>query len=245
LVTREFKNIFTQTATQEKATSVASLLNHLSFGIFPSFFFFNFKQACRQVIICHHGSRSRRILRNPTRTPACQSPTPDWTVKIIIALRFPVDFEFARFHSLSLICFIFANATFVFRTIAGILNSIASSRRSEVNGTTPMDEKPLDASCNDKVHPLYGHGVCKWPGCEVICEDYQAFLKWVFFVFFCFFFVFLVFSVFFLEYFHASQSCLIERLDLWHVRWLHFLDILRTFLFFISCISKRVNKCTR
>ncbi|XP_072751537.1 forkhead box transcription factor P isoform X12 [Anoplolepis gracilipes] len=53
----------------------------------------------------------------------------------------------------------------------------ASSRRSEVNGTTPMDEKPLDASCNDKVHPLYGHGVCKWPGCEVICEDYQAFLK--------------------------------------------------------------------
>ncbi|XP_029160620.1 forkhead box protein P1-like isoform X7 [Nylanderia fulva] len=59
----------------------------------------------------------------------------------------------------------------------GILNSIVSSRRSEVNGTTPMDEKPLDASCNDKVHPLYGHGVCKWPGCEVICEDYQAFLK--------------------------------------------------------------------
>ncbi|XP_011693623.1 PREDICTED: forkhead box protein P1 isoform X3 [Wasmannia auropunctata] len=59
----------------------------------------------------------------------------------------------------------------------GILNSIASSRRSEVNGTTSMDEKPLDASCNDKVHPLYGHGVCKWPGCEVICEDYQAFLK--------------------------------------------------------------------
>ncbi|XP_011638436.1 forkhead box protein P1 [Pogonomyrmex barbatus] len=53
----------------------------------------------------------------------------------------------------------------------------APSRRSEVNGTTPMDEKPLDASCNDKVHPLYGHGVCKWPGCEVICEDYQAFLK--------------------------------------------------------------------
>lgn len=78
-----------------------------------------------------------------------------------------------------LICFTFANATFVCRTIAGILNSIASSRRSEVNGTTPMDEKPLDASCNDKVHPLYGHGVCKWPGCEVICEDYQAFLKWV------------------------------------------------------------------
>ncbi|KAF7396574.1 hypothetical protein HZH66_007436 [Vespula vulgaris] len=59
----------------------------------------------------------------------------------------------------------------------GLLNSIVSGRRSEMNGTTPLDEKPLDVSCNDKAHPLYGHGVCKWPGCEVICEDYQAFLK--------------------------------------------------------------------
>ncbi|XP_051168088.1 forkhead box protein P1 isoform X3 [Leptopilina boulardi] len=59
----------------------------------------------------------------------------------------------------------------------GLLHSTLSSRRSEVNGTTPLDEKPLDISCNDKAHPLYGHGVCKWPGCEAICEDYQAFLK--------------------------------------------------------------------
>ncbi|XP_005995275.1 forkhead box protein P1-B [Latimeria chalumnae] len=26
-------------------------------------------------------------------------------------------------------------------------------------------------------HPLYGHGVCKWPGCEAVCEDFQLFLK--------------------------------------------------------------------
>ncbi|XP_040264564.1 forkhead box protein P1 isoform X3 [Bufo bufo] len=25
--------------------------------------------------------------------------------------------------------------------------------------------------------PLYGHGVCKWPGCEAICEDFLSFLK--------------------------------------------------------------------
>lgn len=90
--------------------------------------------------------------------------------------------ELARFFCLILIspclCVLLLQMrTFVYRTIAGILNSIASNRRSEVNGTTPLDEKPLDVSCNDKVHPLYGHGVCKWPGCEVICEDYQAFLK--------------------------------------------------------------------
>uniref|UniRef100_A0A4W4F5R8 Forkhead box P2 n=1 Tax=Electrophorus electricus TaxID=8005 RepID=A0A4W4F5R8_ELEEL len=26
-------------------------------------------------------------------------------------------------------------------------------------------------------HSLYGHGVCKWPGCESICEDFGQFLK--------------------------------------------------------------------
>lgn len=77
-------------------------------------------------------------------------------------------------------CFFYLeNGDVRFRTIAGLLNSTVSSRRSDMNGTTPLDEKPLDVSSNDKVHPLYGHGVCKWPGCEVICEDYQAFLKWV------------------------------------------------------------------
>lgn len=28
-------------------------------------------------------------------------------------------------------------------------------------------------------HTLYGHGVCKWPGCESICEDFGQFLKYV------------------------------------------------------------------
>uniref|UniRef100_A0A8C7D754 Forkhead box P2 n=1 Tax=Oncorhynchus kisutch TaxID=8019 RepID=A0A8C7D754_ONCKI len=26
-------------------------------------------------------------------------------------------------------------------------------------------------------HSLYGHGVCKWPGCESVCEDFGQFLK--------------------------------------------------------------------
>uniref|UniRef100_A0AAY4CH45 Forkhead box P1a n=1 Tax=Denticeps clupeoides TaxID=299321 RepID=A0AAY4CH45_9TELE len=26
-------------------------------------------------------------------------------------------------------------------------------------------------------HPLYGHGVCKWPGCEAVFGDFQSFLK--------------------------------------------------------------------
>ncbi|XP_060515836.1 forkhead box protein P1 isoform X2 [Cylas formicarius] len=40
------------------------------------------------------------------------------------------------------------------------------------------EEKPLRTTTPDRVHHhLYGHGVCKWPGCEAICEDIQAFIK--------------------------------------------------------------------
>ncbi|XP_077288493.1 forkhead box transcription factor P isoform X3 [Arctopsyche grandis] len=32
-------------------------------------------------------------------------------------------------------------------------------------------------SDEETAHPLFGHGVCKWPGCEALCDDFQAFLK--------------------------------------------------------------------
>ncbi|KAI0216190.1 Forkhead box protein P1 [Lamellibrachia satsuma] len=34
-----------------------------------------------------------------------------------------------------------------------------------------------DDPSRGKIHPLYGHGVCKWPGCETICPDIAAFFK--------------------------------------------------------------------
>lgn len=40
-----------------------------------------------------------------------------------------------------------------------------------------LDEKPERTTTPDRVHHLYGHGVCKWPGCEIICEDLQSFMK--------------------------------------------------------------------
>ncbi|XP_048462303.1 forkhead box protein P1-like isoform X2 [Rhincodon typus] len=43
-------------------------------------------------------------------------------------------------------------------------------------GHTPKREclSHEEHGCN---HPLYGHGVCKWPGCEAVCEDFGQFLK--------------------------------------------------------------------
>ncbi len=28
-----------------------------------------------------------------------------------------------------------------------------------------------------QTHPLYGHGVCKWPGCDEPCDTIEAFTK--------------------------------------------------------------------
>jgi len=56
------------------------------------------------------------------------------------------------------------------------LNGLLGHRggpREGMNGITP---EAAAASTLDK-HPLYGHGVCKWPGCETICDDADAFFK--------------------------------------------------------------------
>ncbi|KAK6473990.1 forkhead box protein P1-like isoform X1 [Huso huso] len=56
-----------------------------------------------------------------------------------------------------------------------IVNHHASTNGQHV-GHTPKREC-LSNEDNPHSHPLYGHGVCKWPGCETICEDFQSFLK--------------------------------------------------------------------
>nr|CAH7739167.1 unnamed protein product [Callosobruchus chinensis] len=40
-----------------------------------------------------------------------------------------------------------------------------------------VEDKPERTTTPDRVHHLYGHGVCRWPGCEAICEDLQTFMK--------------------------------------------------------------------
>ncbi|XP_022239867.1 forkhead box protein P1-like isoform X2 [Limulus polyphemus] len=47
--------------------------------------------------------------------------------------------------------------------VSGQKNSISSSKDESSRPSGPLE------------HPLYGHGVCKWPGCETVCESYQTF----------------------------------------------------------------------
>uniref|UniRef100_A0A3Q3VVX0 Fork-head domain-containing protein n=1 Tax=Mola mola TaxID=94237 RepID=A0A3Q3VVX0_MOLML len=57
------------------------------------------------------------------------------------------------------------------------------SHHSIANGQSPVlnhrRERERDSLHEESggTHPLYGHGVCKWPGCESICEDFGQFLK--------------------------------------------------------------------
>ncbi|KAG0417310.1 hypothetical protein HPB47_005710, partial [Ixodes persulcatus] len=50
----------------------------------------------------------------------------------------------------------------------GLLSSASGQSPTLTTGVLP----PASSS-----HSLYGHGVCKWPGCDAECEDYQAFVK--------------------------------------------------------------------
>ncbi|KAJ6659828.1 hypothetical protein lerEdw1_018283 [Lerista edwardsae] len=48
------------------------------------------------------------------------------------------------------------------------------------NGQNAMLAQRRDSSSHEETpgsHPLYGHGECKWPGCETLCEDLGQFVK--------------------------------------------------------------------
>ncbi|XP_038605006.1 LOW QUALITY PROTEIN: forkhead box protein P4 [Tachyglossus aculeatus] len=48
------------------------------------------------------------------------------------------------------------------------------------NGQGPTPTPRRDSSSHEEnpgSHPLYGHGECKWPGCEILCEDLSQFVK--------------------------------------------------------------------
>uniref|UniRef100_A0A8C0ZP39 Fork-head domain-containing protein n=2 Tax=Castor canadensis TaxID=51338 RepID=A0A8C0ZP39_CASCN len=56
-----------------------------------------------------------------------------------------------------------------------IMNPHASTN-GQLSVHTPKRES-LSHEEHPHSHPLYGHGVCKWPGCEAVCEDFPSFLK--------------------------------------------------------------------
>uniref|UniRef100_A0A672QVR7 Fork-head domain-containing protein n=1 Tax=Sinocyclocheilus grahami TaxID=75366 RepID=A0A672QVR7_SINGR len=48
------------------------------------------------------------------------------------------------------------------------------------NGQSPVLNHRRESSLHEETaaaHSLYGHGVCKWPGCESVCDDFGQFLK--------------------------------------------------------------------
>ncbi|KAL1129626.1 hypothetical protein AAG570_012571 [Ranatra chinensis] len=52
------------------------------------------------------------------------------------------------------------------------------SKRECLNGSAlnTKDDQTIENS-SEKVQLLFGHGVCKWPGCDSVCEDLKSFLK--------------------------------------------------------------------
>uniref|UniRef100_A0A8C7DJ79 Forkhead box P2 n=1 Tax=Oncorhynchus kisutch TaxID=8019 RepID=A0A8C7DJ79_ONCKI len=53
-------------------------------------------------------------------------------------------------------------------------HSIANGQSPALNSRRERDSLHEETGAS---HSLYGHGVCKWPGCESVCEDFGQFLK--------------------------------------------------------------------
>ncbi|XP_017782192.1 PREDICTED: forkhead box protein P1 [Nicrophorus vespilloides] len=60
---------------------------------------------------------------------------------------------------------------------AGLLGVVAPGRSSREEASAEDKVDRTSSGTPDRVHHLYGHGVCKWPGCENICDDLQSFIK--------------------------------------------------------------------
>ncbi|XP_036427432.1 forkhead box protein P1-B isoform X2 [Colossoma macropomum] len=57
-----------------------------------------------------------------------------------------------------------------------LLNQHPTTNGQYSSHTLKRESSALDEHSHHS-HPLYGHGVCKWPGCEAVFEDFQSFLK--------------------------------------------------------------------
>ncbi|KAF7667436.1 hypothetical protein LDENG_00060220 [Lucifuga dentata] len=56
----------------------------------------------------------------------------------------------------------------------------SSIQQSTTNGHHALLKRTESGTLDDSAqnnHPLYGNGMCKWPGCETVFGDFQAFLK--------------------------------------------------------------------
>ncbi|GFW75036.1 forkhead box protein P4 [Trichonephila clavipes] len=58
------------------------------------------------------------------------------------------------------------------------VSPVSTASSSSSQRSLPLTPKEEPRGCSSPpTHALYGHGVCKWPGCETVCDDFQAFKK--------------------------------------------------------------------
>ncbi|KAM3914594.1 forkhead box protein P1 isoform 3-T6 [Leptodactylus fuscus] len=65
-------------------------------------------------------------------------------------------------------------------SVAAPKTSLLLNHQASTNGQTSLLTPKRESVAHEDYmqnHPLYGHGVCKWPGCEAVCDDFPSFLK--------------------------------------------------------------------
>uniref|UniRef100_A0A667Z337 Fork-head domain-containing protein n=1 Tax=Myripristis murdjan TaxID=586833 RepID=A0A667Z337_9TELE len=67
------------------------------------------------------------------------------------------------------ICFIVVLFSFCWRYLAAVVFNHDSF--------VPLSSSSAVKADRAATHALYGHGVCNWPGCESVCENFSQFIK--------------------------------------------------------------------
>lgn len=58
-----------------------------------------------------------------------------------------------------------------------LCSTVAVLNLTRVSPSVNFSPRPTLEEPSPHSHPLYGHGVCKWPGCEAVFDDFHSFLK--------------------------------------------------------------------
>ncbi|XP_009304271.2 forkhead box protein P4 isoform X1 [Danio rerio] len=65
----------------------------------------------------------------------------------------------------------------LFEWISSFTKESSDEHLTPYSKGTPLQSTHSTHEEHTASHPLYGHGECKWPGCEALCEDMGQFIK--------------------------------------------------------------------
>jgi hypothetical protein len=63
--------------------------------------------------------------------------------------------------------------------VTGLLMNGDARENGDVRRSSSSESSAAGPEVKDELMALYSHGLCRWPGCEALCDDVTAFRRCV------------------------------------------------------------------